>query len=96
MLNLHTSFLDQYENGIVKRAMFQSSEDVRDAASFRIAYFRIITGRLESKAAPNAQMSDQGYQIKVNGEWYWTTQKQFNHLSEGQEVEVQAAGPTSD
>jgi hypothetical protein len=96
MLNLRTSYLDQYENGIVERSMFRDfPEKPYDVASFRVAYFRKIAGKLEKMEGPGAQVGEQVYRIKVNDKWYWTTAKQFKSLKKGQEVSVQAAGPIS-
>jgi hypothetical protein len=96
-LNLRTSFQDLYEKGVVDRAMFRISPDrVYDVALFRVLYFRNISGIVESAEAPGAQTPDQGYRLKLNGKWYWTTDHSFKGVALGQQVTVEAAGPITD
>jgi hypothetical protein len=93
-LNLCTSFWDQYENGIVERAMFRSSpEEGYGVAWFTVTYFRTISGTLESKGTLELPGPDKEYKIKVDGRWYWTTEEGFQQLTVGKEVKVKAGGP---
>jgi hypothetical protein len=96
-LNLRTSFQDLYESGLVERTMFRvSPEHDYDVAFFRVVYFRSVFGKIESMERPSTQVPDQGYRVKLNGKWYWTTEHSFKQMVLGQEVTVQAAGPISD
>jgi len=93
-LNLRTSFQDLYEGGVVDKAMFRISPDrAYDVAYFRVMYFRNISGTVESMEAPGEQTPDQGYRVKLNGKWYWTTEHSFKSLALGHQVTVEAAGP---
>jgi hypothetical protein len=94
MLNLRTTFRDQYEKGIVERAMFRASpEEAYGVAWFTVVYFRTIVGKLELKEAAEPPGPDRSYRIKIDGKWYWTTEKVFQGLTTGNKVKVEAGGP---
>jgi hypothetical protein len=93
-LNLQASFWDQYEKGFVERAMFRMSPEEADGVSrFKVIYFHTIVGKLESKRIVTVFGLDKRYSIKVDGMMYWTTAREFQGLTKGMMVKVEAAGP---
>lgn len=93
-LNLRTTFWDQYERGIVERAMFRPSpEEAYGVAWFTVIYFRTIAGKLESKEIVELPGHDKIFRIKVDGKWYWTTERAFQGLTVGKKVKLEAGGP---
>ena len=92
--NLRMSFRDLYERGVVEREMFRvSPEKVYDVSSFRVVYFRQVSGKIEDMEGPGP---DRGYRVKVNGKWYWTTEQSFKQIRLGEQGQIEAAGPISE
>jgi len=96
-LNLRTLFRDVYREGVVEREMFRDSpEKSYDVASFRLLYFRNISGKLESVEPPSIQMPDQNHRIRIDGKWYWTIDASPMTLVPGHTISIPAAGPIND
>lgn len=96
-LNLRTSFWDQYDGGVVERAMFRSSPEEPDGiAWFVVIYFRLISGTVESKKVLQPPAPDLQYRVKVDGTWYWTSKSVFEQSTVGASVRVMGAGPIRD
>jgi hypothetical protein len=94
-LNNRTTYWDQYDNGLVERAMYRSSsKDAEVTAWFVVYFFRTISGQLESKQVRGFAPSDRQYILKINGQSYRTTKQMYDPLRTGSKVSVTAAGPT--
>ena len=98
--NARSWFLDQYQNGLVRRVVITDlrgcKKQAARIAAFRVVFFRSISGKLESKDALAVLGLAREYRVQIDGKWYWTTEKEFRRLSVGKEVRVKAAGPISD
>lgn len=89
MDNLRMCYNDEYDAGMLERAMFRySPEEDYKVAWFTVKYFRPISGKLQHKWVDKL---DQKYLVTIDGEVYWTRQSTFEKLKVGRQVSVEAA-----
>jgi hypothetical protein len=93
--NQRTTFLDQYERGLVKRDEYVSVDGGQQppVAEFAVFFFRPISGTLQGKKKLRFPAGDREFRVNVDGLWYWARSSGFRSLPESGHVTLDLAGP---
>jgi hypothetical protein len=86
--NRSTSFVDDYENAIVGRSLWN-----RQLMSFRVVYFRPVTGRLENVPRVSPESGARHIWVRISGKAYWVSAADLEKAKVGTRVTIRAAGP---
>lgn len=95
--NLKASRIDQYQRAVVWRSAILTSDEHRRSYdlidTFFIYYFGNIQGFVEAKQNAIGLGNDNIYKIKIDGAWYFATQRESKSVVQGSRATILAAGP---
>jgi hypothetical protein len=90
--------LDLYEYGVIWYAIKYKAFYKEEYGYIRInvIYARAVSGKIEDKNIIDLYSIEKRYRIKINGQWYWTTEIEFNKSKVNDFGTVKFAAPIPD
>jgi hypothetical protein len=91
-MNSISTYLDQYENGLVYYAKTTLKKQ-KCYPAFRIIYYRKVSGKLVEKEMIDVSGIEYEYTIRIDERWYWTTEEEYRNHEVDENVSIESAAP---